>query len=106
MFRFSNKNNKVKTLTSFLHKVKEFVEESFASGIVVQLVQLREKRKKEKEKLAKRFKEKRIKSIQHVRTHVHKDFDWQPNKSFVIIVTFPRFTVRRKFIETRRQLKE
>ena len=104
MFRFSNKNNKVKTLTSFLHKVKEFVEESFASGIVVQLVQLREKKKKRKRKISKTIQRK--KNIQHVRTHVHKDFDWQPNKSFVIIVTFPRFTVRRKFIETRRQLKE
>jgi hypothetical protein len=27
-------------LTSFLHEIKEFVEEGFASGIVVQLVQL------------------------------------------------------------------
>jgi hypothetical protein len=32
-------------LTSFLHEIEEFVEEGFASGIVIQLVQLQKNKK-------------------------------------------------------------
>jgi hypothetical protein len=39
-------------LTSFLHEIEEFVEEGFASGIVIQLVQLQKKNRKKKTKLA------------------------------------------------------
>jgi len=36
--------------TSLLHEIKEFVEEGFASNIIVQLVQLQKKKKKKNKK--------------------------------------------------------